>query len=60
MLYYLFPGKRWAFLLGIGYGIGMAYASCDYELNAKYELPPCKKKDSKTKKSSNDDIWNAK
>ncbi|KAK9507763.1 hypothetical protein O3M35_007543 [Rhynocoris fuscipes] len=40
----IFKRKRWAFLIGAGYGIGMAVAGCDYELNQKVILPPCKKK----------------
>ncbi|XP_073989799.1 MICOS complex subunit Mic10-like [Rhodnius prolixus] len=46
----IFRRKRWAFLLGTGYGLGMAVAGCDYELNTKEILPPCEDDNKKTGK----------
>ncbi|XP_014273517.1 MICOS complex subunit MIC10 [Halyomorpha halys] len=40
----IFKRKRWAFLLGVGFGLGMAYSACDYELNHRTKLPVCRKK----------------
>ncbi|XP_014256962.1 MICOS complex subunit MIC10-like [Cimex lectularius] len=45
----IFKRKRWAFLLGVGYGMGVALSGCEYEVNQRDPIPYCEDESKKPK-----------